>query len=529
MRPNVLIIMTDQERYPPPYEDEAVREFRRTQLPGREWVRTRGVELHRHYAGSTACIPSRATLFTGQYPSFHGVTDTDGLAKTAVDPAMHWLDPSTVPTLGDWFRAAGYRTAYRGKWHISHADLTAPGTHEGLLANDVQGDVLPEAAALYARADRLDPFGFSGWIGREPHGGNIADTGYVRDPIFAAQADALLGELTANGDAPWLAVASFVNPHDVAFAGPAWDLLGFPPPDATVPDYPEPPSQADPFTGRPRCQEQFRDRWAQALFEVPSDLTYRRVYLWLHKLVDRAIAATLDALERSGAADRTIVVLTSDHGDLLGAHGGLQQKWCNAFDEAIRVPMVVAGPGIAPGEVTVPTSHVDVLPTLLGLVGTHAGELADAVARHHTEVAPFVGRDLSGVLTGAVAAAAVDAPVYFMTQDRILSGLRQTGLVSGQPYEPITGNASIEAVLTHLPASDGAPHLWKLNHYYDVDPRDDQDADADVIYELFDLTDDPEERVNRASEPASFAAAHPVLEAERDAKRTTPQHVNAPA
>ena len=64
-----------------------------------------GLELHRHYAGSTACVPSRATLFTGQYPSLHGVSQTDGTAKQNTDPAMGWLDPDSVPTLGDWFRA----------------------------------------------------------------------------------------------------------------------------------------------------------------------------------------------------------------------------------------------------------------------------------------------------------------------------------------------------------------------------------------------------------------------------------------
>ena len=85
------------------------------------------------------------------------------------------------------------------------------------------------------------------------------------------------------------------------------------------------------------------------------------------KLVDQAIGRILEALEESGMADDTIVVFTSDHGDLLGAHGGLIQKWCNAFDEATRVPLLMAGPGIAPGGdgVNVPTSHVDLIPTLL--------------------------------------------------------------------------------------------------------------------------------------------------------------------
>src|SRR4051794_13492340 len=90
--PNILLIMTDEERYPPPYETAEVAEFRRTQLTSRERIRSGGVELHRHYAGST-CVPSRATLFTGQYPSLHGVTSTDGIAKQANDPGVHWLDP----------------------------------------------------------------------------------------------------------------------------------------------------------------------------------------------------------------------------------------------------------------------------------------------------------------------------------------------------------------------------------------------------------------------------------------------------
>ncbi|MHB1137635.1 MAG: sulfatase-like hydrolase/transferase, partial [Microthrixaceae bacterium] len=83
--PNVLLIMTDEERYPPPYESDAVLEFRRAQLPARDRMRAGGVELHRHYAGSTACVPSRATLHTGQYPSLHGVSQTDGTAKRPDD------------------------------------------------------------------------------------------------------------------------------------------------------------------------------------------------------------------------------------------------------------------------------------------------------------------------------------------------------------------------------------------------------------------------------------------------------------
>lgn len=78
-QPNILLIMTDEERYPPPYEDAATAKFRREQLGARESLREGGLEFHRHYAGSTACVPSRATLFAGQYPSRHGVSQTDGI------------------------------------------------------------------------------------------------------------------------------------------------------------------------------------------------------------------------------------------------------------------------------------------------------------------------------------------------------------------------------------------------------------------------------------------------------------------
>ena len=140
------------------------------------------------------------------------------------------------------------------------------------------------------------------------------------------------------------------------------------------------------------------------IFETATDLGYRRLYYYLHKLVDQAIGRILGALEQSGMADDTIVVFTSDHGDLLGAHGGLIQKWCNAFDEATRVPLLIAGPGIDPGGdgVTVPTSHVDLIPTLLGLAGIDVERAATGVAARHDEAQPLPGRDLSGIVLGTV-------------------------------------------------------------------------------------------------------------------------------
>jgi arylsulfatase A-like enzyme len=543
--PNVLVIMTDEERYPPPYETTEVAEFRRTQMPVQQRLRDGGLELHRHYVGSTACVPSRATLFTGQYPSLHGVSQTDGVAKDSNDPGMSWLDPDAVPTLGDWFRAGGYQTHYRGKWHVSHANLTVPGRHEELMASDDDGRPIAEAVEAYRRADRLDPFGFSGWIGREPHGVAKADCGTVRDGVFAEQVTHLFDELAgAASSGPWLTVASFVNPHDIAFAGGFYELLlGFEPGDDTVPDIPEAPSQSDSFAGRPACQEQFRALWPQMVADQPADVAYRRLYYYLHKLVDQAIGRILDALESSGMADDTIVAFTSDHGDLLGAHGGLQQKWANAFDEATRVPMVIRGPGVnpVPGGITAPTSHVDLIPTLMGLAGIDVERATERVRERHTEAHPLPGRDLSGAITGRESTATIDAPVYFMTEDAVTRGLSQRNVLSGDPFESIDAPACIESIVAELPTgADGSGELWKLNHYYDR--LDDWHADrgfepgpfaapaAEPSWEVHNLTQDPEERINLA-DGASDERSRLVslLEAQREEKRLLPALRNPPA
>ncbi|MDH3295242.1 MAG: sulfatase-like hydrolase/transferase, partial [Acidimicrobiia bacterium] len=170
-RPDVIVIVTDQERAAPPYEQEELGRWRRSNLTGAQWFEDNGVSFGRHYAGSLACVPSRPTLFTGQYPDLHGVTQTDGLGKMWNDSRMRWLRPGEVPTLGHWFRTAGYDTHYDGKWHMSHADLIDPSTGGPLATNDGRGNVIASAVQVYLDADPLGPFGFSGWVGPEPHGG----------------------------------------------------------------------------------------------------------------------------------------------------------------------------------------------------------------------------------------------------------------------------------------------------------------------------------------------------------------------
>ncbi|MCK5755637.1 MAG: sulfatase-like hydrolase/transferase, partial [Mycobacterium sp.] len=75
-RPDIVIVMTDEERATPPYEGDAVTDWRTRTLRGAAWFEEHGVSFTRHYTGSLACVPSRPTIFTGHYPDLHGVTQT---------------------------------------------------------------------------------------------------------------------------------------------------------------------------------------------------------------------------------------------------------------------------------------------------------------------------------------------------------------------------------------------------------------------------------------------------------------------
>lgn len=197
-QPNILLILTDQQRFPPVYENEDLKRFRRRVLKGEQSLHDTGVVFERHYAMSAACTPSRASLFTGQYPSLHGVTQTDGICKGPDSPDMHWLAPDTIPTMGDWFRAGGYRTFYKGKWHVSHMHLPAP-DGEQLQTLTEDGKPIPENIAAFLKADLLEPYGFSEWLGPEPHGLGAQNTGTIRDPFTADETIALLKRLDADG------------------------------------------------------------------------------------------------------------------------------------------------------------------------------------------------------------------------------------------------------------------------------------------------------------------------------------------
>ena len=541
-QPDLIIILTDEERAAPSYENDEIQAWRAANLPGRKWFTDHGVDFGRHYVAATACVPSRPSLLTGQYPDLHGVTQTDGLGKGAEDVQMRWLRAGEVPTIGNWFRAAGYDTHYDGKWHVTHADLM----HNGrpVPTNTSDGRVLADNVQAYLDADPLEPFGFSGWVGPEPHGGAVANSGYIRDPLIADRVVAWLEDRYARraaGDAdaqkPFLLICCFVNPHDIVLA-PLFLRGGkpFPPSVAPPPTIPPSPTDDEDLSTKPALHSAYRDAYysgyavSRAVEKTYKDNLdeYRELYYRFHHDVDGPIERVRRAVTDN--AHDALLVFSADHGDMLGSHGGLHQKWYQLYDEAVRVPFTVAGIGpsaTAPRSVSTPTSHVDLLPTMLGFAGIDVAEIEAKLRETHTEVHPLPGRDLSEVVTEG---ADVDAaPVYLMTRDNILLGegsgsaaARAQGNLEPaylmQIRIPAHAATNVEACVAEHdgtlykivrtfddPATWTDPHVRHLSvrgpagPAYRTEPIPDQ-------WELYNLDDDPIEAVNLAISDDAAAA-----------------------
>lgn len=485
-RPNFLILMCDEMRFPPIYESAATKAFRQQYLQTQNLLRQNGVDFQRHYAASVACVPSRASIYTGQYPSLHGATNTTGAAKESFDPDVFWLDPNSVPTFGDYFRAAGYSTYWRGKWHASDADMLIPGTHDQLISYDRNtGTPDPTKEALYNAAGRLDRYGFSGRIGPEPHGraplnsGSSVPAGQQgRDVGFAQQGKNLIEQLDqAHGPTPWFVVSSFVNPHDITLWGLWANLNKAPGFEFNIEEGVVPVDLFDPalfvqtvndnLATKPSAQASYQQSysiWMQPILNDPVTLErYYRYYYQLHKNVDEQMMVVLQALLDSRFSDNTIVIFTSDHGDLLGSHHGMHQKWYTAYDEAIRVPLIVWNPKLfpKPRSLDTLTSHIDLLPTLLGLAGIDPEPVRQELALDHSDARPLVGRNLSPLLLGNVPPGSVNDPLYFMTDDDPSRGLNQDNW-TGIAYNSVVQPNHIESVIARL-----SDKIWKYTRYFD--------------------------------------------------------------
>ncbi len=587
-RPNFLIIMVDEQRTAPSYESPALRAWRAANLPAQRLIRSKGFDFTEHHIMSAACQPSRASIYTGQYPSLHGVSQTSGAAKSAIEEDLYWLEPGTVPTLGNYFRTAGYDTYWKGKWHVSDADLYQPGSYNPMPSYTDAGARDRYLEEIYLEAEMLDKFGFSGFIGPEPHGSNPLNSGSSawfgrgRDKAYAEMSVEQLQRLRG-ADKPWLLVASFVNPHDItlwgrftlaaslaaqaqgtrnAFFLPQQLIGSNVPRDLFTPAYRA--SEREDLSSKPTAQGSFVEQYQFGFQPLNNNEQYHRFYYQLQKEVDGHIASVMNALMSNRRQYRdTIVIYLSDHGEMLGAHGGMFQKWHNAYDEILRVPFVFHNPELFPRAQSsdVLTSHADLIPTMLGLAGIDEAAIAKELRNTHTQVRRLPGRDLSGILLGEQNPSTMrDQPVYYMTDDQ---PFKSTSAISvlGTAYEPVNQPNCVETVVAYLPSGvGGAMEKWKYSRYWDnpqywstpnvqdvrtfvpgqyntpgervavttvksLNPGQGETAPPPDEFELYNVTRDPAEMLNLygvAEHQPRLRALQAILDAERASKRLEP-------
>jgi arylsulfatase A-like enzyme len=470
---NILLILTDEERYPPIYENDEIKQFRSEQLKSYDWLRENGVEFHNHYIASAACTPSRASLFTGQYPSLHGLKHTDAVGKTPND--IDWLHPNSLPTMGHYFKQCGYDTAYKGKWHLSHMDLhNNDGSTIQTINEDGSRNLVNEQK--YIDANLLEEYGFDEWIGPEPHGAAKINSGTYVDPAYADHMiEWLNNRLLTKNNNPFLLVGCFVNPHDIVLEA-LWDVYKNEWYDDTVPNIPDSPTiNIDHvLTNKPKCQSDYFENYKYYFSNPVFKEKFKKLYYYLHKQVYAQINRVIERLKQMPFFENTIIVVTSDHGEGLMTQGGILQKWHCAYQEIIKIPLVIANYRneknvLVTGNINnVLTSHVDIIPTLLGLIGCNYNDFN--FNYEFTNYNKLVGKDFSKLITSNKYSDKTDT-VLFTTNDEISAGSNQKmyigrflpvlGLIFNLNYRPVIQPNNIHTIVTYYNSE-----LWKHSRYY---------------------------------------------------------------
>jgi arylsulfatase A-like enzyme len=354
-RPNVLILCMDQWDMHMKLPDGVA-------LPTLRRLEQLGVTLDAHYCTVPICTPSRTTMWTGQHAKTVGMWDNTNFP---------WISSlsSDTPTLGTMMRNEGYYTAFKGKWHVSEVDSLTE--------------------------DALDAYGFSdyqlwGDCWGAPLEGEMKDGAVAFETVDWLQHKAPTNQ-------PWLLVSSLVNPHDIMYHADEDEFPGagdnavfgthlHPPQDLGItrewfdPDLP--PNFDDDLSQMPygpRAYKQFVEaHYTTVRDENPEAWKKRRNYLInCMRLVDQEFAKIVAELDRQNLWENTIVIFTSDHGEMNGAHK-MHQKGGIHYQEATVVNMTAIVPG---GERGVRSnavgSHVDLAPTVLGFAGVTDAERAE--------------------------------------------------------------------------------------------------------------------------------------------------------
>lgn len=352
-RPNILFLMFDQMSALslPGYGHPLV------QTPHLDALARRGTLFQNAYCASPLCSPSRFAMLTGKLPSRIG----------AFDNASEL--PSSLPTFLHVVRTAGYRTCLSGKMDFTGADQLHG--YEERLTTDLSPSDLGWTPD-WDHPERVQP-----WYHTLQ---SVAEAGpcdyslsleYDEDATFRAQ-QWLHRNAGRTDGRPFMLTLSVMHPHDPYQAlRRFWDLY---PDDAIdMPAVPALPRERRDAVGR-RLYDLY-DRGEIDIGEAQVRRA-RRAYYGMLSYSDALAGRMIDTLKALDAYETTIVVVTSDHGDMLGERG-LWYKMA-FFERAVRVPLIVAGPGIGVGKkVTRLVSHLDLFPTFRDLSG-HGAQVTAA-------------------------------------------------------------------------------------------------------------------------------------------------------
>jgi arylsulfatase A-like enzyme len=341
-QPNILLIVSDQHR------QDSLGHTSGYPLgtPRLDALAAQGVRFGSAYTPVPLCTPARQALLTGRRPETHG-----GLWNYDLGPS----DSGLAPDQYAWpqaLRAVGYRSRYFGKWHVSEQhDPTSFGYDEYLPL---------EAYEAFRRERHPDVEYHNGWFG-EPDPVPLEDS---QTHWLAGQACEAITELAA-GDEPWHVRVDFIEPHlPCRPAKPFADLY----PPETIPPWSGFP---DEFVNKPYMQRQQLVNWRVEGYDWSDWAPIVSRYFAIISQLDDAIGRLLDTLDAVGAACDTIVIYTSDHGDMCGSHRMMDKHYV-MYDDVVRVPLIVRWPGVAePGVVRDDFVYnaLDLPPTLTAAAG----------------------------------------------------------------------------------------------------------------------------------------------------------------
>jgi choline-sulfatase len=421
-RPDILIVIADQlTTAAMPFHGNEV-----TRAPAMAGLAESGVVFDNAYTASPLCTPARASMMTGLLPSnTHSYDNAAGFS-------------SELPTFAHHLRAEGYRTVLAGKMHFCGPDQLH-GFEERLTTDIYPADY--DWTPDWSTVER--PHWYHDMSSVTDAGVTVRTNQLDFDDEVAFAAERGLFEHIRSGDErPLCFVVSFTHPHDpYAIPQEYWDRYDHA--DIPMPSYGYDESITHPHDERLRAVCELADA------DITDEMvrTARHAYLGAVSYVDDHLARLLEILRTTGRLENTVVILTSDHGDMQGERG-LWYKM-SFYEGSARVPLVVSAPGrFAPSRVGSPVSTMDLLPTLVGIAG---GD--DAAAAEGLDA-----ESLMPLLTGE-------------HDDR--------QVVVGQ----YLAEGAVAPIVMYRRGS------WKLI-CSPVDPD-----------QLFDLATDPLERVNRAGDP----------------------------